>query len=144
MKDRIPSIAIVLLFSFLGVQLISIGCTLINFCHEISHLAASEATSHEHNHHHKHHDGHHSSTNEEKSQDSCCVENVSIFLQGIEAIAQQSNDLLLAIPYLFSDYQQYFFIAYSKEDENFLEIRPPPLMYKSGLSKRIVLQSFQL
>lgn len=144
MKIQKKSIAVILLFSFLGVQLISVGCTVINFCHQFSHGLASEISHHDHGHHHKHDTDHHSSSNENNEDESCCVENATVFLQGLEAVPQEinfvlNNTTLLAVVSL----DQTLPVVLPK-NLLFIEIRPPPEVATGGFLIRIIFQSFQL
>ncbi len=144
MKNRIKSIAIVLLFSFLGVQLISIACTVTNFCHQVAHNINAEGSHQEHNHRHdQDNDHHHDFSKEDTEEDNCCVESATAFLQGIEAVSQEYNNVLNTTSFLTEICNEVQLSKVSTDNILFVEIRPPPLL-KEGILKRILLQSFQL
>lgn len=133
--------AIVLLFSFLGVQLISIGCTITNFYHQFSHRFVTESSHHEHDHHHKHRNDHSTTNDQDKS---CCVENATVFLQGLEAISQELNYVFNSTNLLATVRKEQTPPIAVAKNILFAEIRPPPKHPLCGLIKRILFQSFQL
>lgn len=144
MKNRIKSIAIILLFSFLGVQLISVACTITNFCHQVAHNINAESSHHEHYHHHNHNDDHHHSTSQEDmEEDNCCIESATVFLQGIEAIPQEINHLPSATHFRVEINKGELLPTVLTKNILSVDIRPPPPS-EQGVLKRILFQSFQL
>lgn len=136
-----------LLLSFLGVQLISMGCTIINMAHEYAHSKIATEENHQDHSHHQHHSHDNdtkTNTETDSEKESCCVENATVFLQGLEAISQEVNYVLNPTNLLATvSKEQTPPIAVAK-DILFTEIRPPPIHLLCGFLKRILFQSFQL
>ena len=133
--------AFFLLFSFLGVQLISLGCTITNLVHEYTH---SQSATEQHHHDHSHDHTVVSNTDTDSEQESCCVENSSIFLSGIEAITT-------SVPTILPLYSIQFSLILNNEIQPVpsfksitIEIRPPPLLKMYSSLLRINIQSFQV
>ena len=147
LEMRLRIKALFLLFSFLGVQIISMGCTIINMAHEYAHSKIATEEKHQGHSHHQHH-SHDSDTNDKaesnSEKESCCVENATVFLQGLEAIPQELKFLQNITHFLALFHEEQTFPIVSAKNSLFLEIRPPPKLFSNGFSKRIFFQSFQL
>lgn len=139
--------ALFLLLSFLGVHIISMSCTIINLAHEYAHSKIATEENHPNHSHHQHH-SHDSNaianTETDSEKESCCIENSSIFLSGIEAIP-------VSIPYTLipsSSYSNFFLNSKIESVPTFksmtIEIRPPPLLDVYSSLLRIVIQSLQV
>jgi len=134
--------ALLLLLSFLGVQLISIGCTLINFSHQVSHSINSKSeTNHGHAHHHSDSDKSTSKTKEE----SCCVENTSVFLSGIQANLNSVSSILPQTILIINTHLSSNIFALISLKLNSLQIRPPPnRIILTSSEQRITILSLQI
>jgi len=139
--------AFFLLLSFLGVQIISMGCTIVNMAHEYAHSKIATEENHQDHSHHKHH-SHESGTNDKaesnSENESCCVENSSIFLSGIEAIPVSIPSILIpsfSHSYLFLNCEIELVPTYKSIT---VEIRPPPLLKVYSSLLRINIQSLQV
>ncbi|MBL4709113.1 MAG: hypothetical protein JKY48_11820 [Flavobacteriales bacterium] len=140
MKKGIKLKAFFLLLSFLGVQFISIACTLINLSHQVIH----EVSTHE-PHHHEHEHITSSDHKQEKTNESCCVESTSIFLQGLEALPDKLIKAFIGT-FQFSKFYQpnEYTLQLNKFETEGISIRPPPSNFKVSFSLRILFQSIQL
>jgi len=130
-----------LLFSFMGVQLISVGCTLINIIHSITHI------QHPHSVHNNGSSDHHTADDEPKNsndKEKCCVENSSIFLSGLKVNLVSSN---LTLPITSVKIYSLFEVESPSilSIKSFIhQIRPPPNLILFSSFRRVVLQSLQV
>ena len=112
-----------LLFSFMGVQLISVGCTLINIIHSITHI------QHPHSAHNHGSSDHHTADDEPKNsndKEKCCVETLPITSVKIYSLFEVESPSILSI-------------------KSFIhQIRPPPNLILFSSFRRVVLQSLQV
>lgn len=133
---------IILLFSFLGVQFISLGCTLINVAHQLSHKSTDKSG---HKHSHSHHHSEESNPSDSKpNAESCCVENSSIFLSGIQANLTSETSILPPVHIISTTYLINGFNKILCLKSISLQIRPPPKITFYSSLKRVILQSFQV
>ena len=130
--------AVFILLCFLGVQLISIACSIGNFAHDLSHTQNSTET-------HKHHQHEHANENdgnaESNEDEKCCVENSSLFLSGVEAISANTQ---LTLPFITMHLNLFIGavnISKSLFESTLKQIRPPPLIGLNSTAYRIVIQS---
>ncbi len=132
--------AFILLLSFLGVQVISLVCTVIKLGHKITH-SFHEQSSHAH-HHHNHSQTHHDDMENEEDEESCCVENASVFLNGMEAIATDVQFNLKVFQFVLwaNAFQNPYSIGFYQVLID--QIRPPPLITLKACDLRILIQSF--
>lgn len=139
--------AFILLFSFLGIYLINIGCSIGNYASDLTWFSET-VENHEHgNHTHKdgyHHDHGDKKDNKEKD-DGCCDDEATTFFASVQVAPTSS------VEYDFSPIQ--FDILYSVETSvsklslpisYFSEYRPPPDIQLNSLGVRIAIQSFQI
>lgn len=137
----------ILLLSFLGVQIISMGCTIINMAHEYAHSKITTEENHQNHSHHQHHshDDTNSNTETDSESESCCVENATVFLQGLEATPQELKFQQNITHFIALFHEEQTFPIVLAKNILFIEIRPPPLQYLvCGILLRVFFQSFQL
>ncbi len=132
--------AFFLLFSFLGVQFISIACTLINLSHQVIHeVSANES----HHHHHEHSLA--SDCNNEKTDENCCDENTAVFLQGLKDVPSKMTKTSIS-NFQFSKFYQLeeYTLQINKFKSEGISIRLPFSNFKISFSLSILYQSIQL
>jgi hypothetical protein len=137
----------ILLFSFLGIYMINIGCSIDNIVDELDWFSQTEQ---KHNHgSHAHNDGHHhnhgNKETQDKEDDGCCNDEASAFFASVQAVPvhqvkhnfspTEFSILDVTVTEIF-DFD--FFIKY------FVDTRPPPDILPRFPNTRIFIQSFQI
>ena len=134
-----------ILFSFLGIQLISIGCSFIDF---VLTFSDKNHSTEKHNHHGHDHEHEHSENTDDHSnntdEEECCAENSIVFLSGIE-MTQSAIDLTIRLSCTdLGDFYNEFKLASIIKEHTLNQIRPPPLIYFSRNYYRLIIQSLQI
>lgn len=133
-----------MLFSFLGIYMINITCTInnvIEWCEETSDNHRAKPGDHDHSLH-----THKTDTDKksnDKDDDGCCKDFATIFFASVQSPTQQIDFDFTPIQYcvLFNfitvDYPVHFMVTI------FTETRPPPPLLANP-DTRIFIQSFQI
>tara|TARA_R110001592_G_scaffold153736_1_gene382475 strand:+ start:910 stop:1359 length:450 start_codon:yes stop_codon:yes gene_type:complete len=137
--------AFILLFSFLGIYMINISCSIGNVVGELDLFSQTE-----HNHdNHSHSDGHQHSNGDEKSNDKeddgCCGDDATAFFLSVASAPTTHIELnfsptqLAVLSFEWND-----FLTLNPSVDYFSESRPPPDILPRFPDTRIFIQSFQI
>ena len=140
--------AFILLFSFLGIYMINIGCSIGNVVEDLNWFSQVD----EKNDHgsHSHGDGHHHGTDSDKKSqdeedDGCCDDEASTFFASVQSAPVHQTE------YSFSP-SQFFVLSvvifdtfdFNLSSDFFIDNRPPPDILPRFPDTRIFIQSFQI
>lgn len=145
--------SIILLFSFLGIYVINIGCSIGNIAEDFKWFSQVEE-KHDHGSHdhgdHSHGDGHHHGTDSDKKSqdeedDGCCDDEASTFFASVQSAPVHQ------VKYNFTPTQISILSVvvldifdFNLSSEFFIDNRPPPDILPRFPDIRIAIQSFQI